>query len=53
MAVDPSLMSVAPNEPECVIPDRLDIGQFEVATVRELDGALVTLTVRAGTEAAK
>jgi len=53
MAVDPSLMSVAPHEPECVIPDRLDIRQLEVATFRELDGAFVTLTLRARTEAAK
>jgi len=53
MAVEPSLMSVAPHEPECVIPDRLDVGQLEVATFRELDGASVTLTLCAGTEAAK
>jgi len=53
MAVDPGLVSVAPHEPERVIPNRLDVGQLEVAATYELDGTFVTLTVCAGTEAAQ
>jgi len=48
MTVDPGLMSVAPHESDCVIPDRLDVGQLEVATFYELDRSPVTLTARAG-----
>jgi hypothetical protein len=48
MAVDPSLMSVTPHEPERVIPDRLNVGQLDVATFYELDWSPVTLTLRAG-----
>jgi hypothetical protein len=51
MAVDPSLVPVAPHEPERVISNRLNIGQFEVATVHKLNGTLVTLTMCAGTKA--
>jgi hypothetical protein len=53
MAVDPGLVSVTPYEPESVIPDGFDVGQLEVASFHELDGTCVTLTVRAGTEAAQ
>jgi hypothetical protein len=52
MAVDPGLVSVTPHEPERVIPDGLEVGQLEVAAFHEPNGPFVTLTVRAGAEAA-
>ena len=53
MAVDPGLVSVAPDEPERVIPHGLNVGQLEVATLHISDGTVVTLALRAGAEAAQ
>jgi len=53
MAVDAGLVTVTPHEPERVVPDGLNVAQLEVATLHEFDRTLVTLTVRAGTEAAQ
>ncbi|MGB8330654.1 MAG: hypothetical protein WCE62_11055 [Polyangiales bacterium] len=51
MAVNSRLVPVSPHESKSVIADRLDIGQLEVAALREPDGALVTLALRARAEA--
>jgi hypothetical protein len=53
MAVDPGLVTVAPHESERVIADGLDVGELEVTALDESDGTLVTLALRARTEAAQ
>jgi hypothetical protein len=53
MAVDPRLVTVAPDESDRVIPDRLDVTQLEVAALHELNRTFMTLAVRARTEAAQ
>jgi hypothetical protein len=53
MAIDPSLVTVAPYESERVISDGLDIGELEVTPLHELDGPPVPLALRTRTEAAQ
>ena len=47
MAVNPGLMSVAPQESERVIADRLNVGQLEITALGEPNGTFMTLAVRA------
>ncbi|MDH3817626.1 MAG: hypothetical protein OES21_03375 [Myxococcales bacterium] len=51
MAVDPAFVPVTPREPEGVVSDGLNVSQLEVSTLHVSDGTLVTLAIRAGTEA--
>lgn len=53
MAVDPSLVTVAPNQPDRVISDGLDVTQLEIAAFDEPNRTFVTLAVRTWTKAAQ
>lgn len=53
MAVDPRLVTVAPDESDRVIPDRLDVTQLQVAALHEPNRTFMTLAMRARTEAAQ
>lgn len=53
MAVDPRLVTVAPDEPDRVISDGLDVAQLQVSALDEPDRTFVTLAVRTWTEAAQ
>ena len=51
MAVDPRLVTVAPDEPDRVISDGLDVTQLQVAALHEPNRTFMTLAVGAGAEA--
>ncbi len=51
MAVDPRLVTVAPDESHRVISDGLDITQLQVAAFHEPNRTFMTLAVGTGTEA--
>jgi len=51
MAVDPRLVTVAPDESDRIISDGLDVTQLQVAALHEPNRTLMTLAVGAGAEA--
>ncbi len=53
MAVDPRLVTIAPDESNRVISNRLDVCELEVPSLDELDRPLMTLAVCTGAEAAQ
>ena len=53
MAVDPRLVTVAPDESERVISHGLDVAQLEVAALDEANRTFMPLAVRTRTKAAQ
>ncbi len=53
MAIDAGLMAVAPDQPEGVVPDRLNVFELEIPAFDVPYGPFVTLALRARAEAPK